>query len=281
MKTVSLNPGQSPELSFSIKTDHLTAFSKISETFDFVEVIGDNWLSPGPHHQKLEKIRESCDVLMHFVGMNIGSSSKLDKNYLNKIKGLISKYEPLHVSDHLAVQQIEGIYSHDLLPLPFNESTLRDVISKVNMTKDFLNLDVPLLLENLSYYVTYERSTMTEAEFLTALTGAADTYILLDLNNLFVNEHNLGQASSDFLDSIPLDRVKEIHIAGPEKCEDLFVDTHATLPTKKVISDLSQVIKRTGPMPVIYEKDGGEVAFENIMDDLDYIYSEISCLNRD
>lgn len=216
------------------------------------EIIADNWLSSGAHHKKLEKIRNNYPIYFHCVGMNLAGEDKLNNKYLRSIKELRERYNPLHISDHLAVQEIEGIYLHDLLPFPFNKRSLERVISRVNYVQEFLG--EKLLIENLSYYVEYKNSTMNEAEFLNQLSEATGCRILLDINNIWVNELNLKHKAIDFLKEINLDSVKELHIASPELIDDVYVDTHGGVVSDEVL-DLTKTIYSKITCPITYERD--------------------------
>lgn len=253
---------KSPSNNLGKHTTQAVGFNLRPEWLDFVireqpalgclEIIVDNWLSPGPHHQKLEKVRQDYDLLFHCVGMNLGGEDPLDQKYFDELKSLIKCYEPLHISDHLCFQHHDGHYFHDLLPIPLNEESL--IRCQERVEKVFSLLDKPLCIENLSYYVQYDNSTMGEGEFLSHLCKNTGAKVLLDLNNIWVNEQNLGLCYESFMSHLGDELIGEIHLAGPEKVDELYVDTHCGLVRDEVKHRYKQLVQKLS-VPVIYERD--------------------------
>ena len=229
-----------------------------------LEIIVDNWLSPGPHHSKLEKVREDYPILFHCVGMNIGGEDPLDLEYLAKIRELKNRYEPVHLSDHLCFQRHRSHHFHDLLPIPFHQKSMNNCRERIESIQDFFATGI--LLENLSYYVEYENSELTEMSFITELCQQTESRMLLDLNNLWVNQENLGHSLPDALKDVDLSLVGEIHLAGPDRQGDFYVDTHGSEVVDEVRDMFLDVIQRVGrSIPVIYERDNELPEFEEMI----------------
>lgn len=218
-----------------------------------LEIIADNWLSLGPHHKKLEKLRESYDLSFHCVGMNLGGADDIDYNYLSKIRELKDRYTPLHISDHLCFQSHAGNHHHDLLPFPFNEGNLDNVVSRVDKVQEYFGEQI--LIENLSYYVEYKESNMSEAEFIAKLCKKTDCNLLLDLNNIWVNSKNINVDVKEHLSLMDWSRVKEIHVAGAELFGNIYVDTHGSAIHKEVMDIVKDNRSLIQSIPVIYERD--------------------------
>ncbi len=237
---------------FNLRPEWLDFIINEQPPVPYLEIIVDNWFSPGPHHKKLAQVRRDYELLFHCVGMNLGGDDPLDWEYLGRVQELASRFQPLHISDHLCFQHYKGQYFHDLLPIPLHEDSLHHCKNRVEQVIE--QLERPLLIENLSYYVQYENSTMMEADFIAHLCQATGTKILLDLNNIWVNEQNLGISFDDFITSIPRQVIGEIHLAGPEMQDSMYVDTHGTDVVEDVKTRFSTIVKEVN-VPVIYERD--------------------------
>jgi uncharacterized protein (UPF0276 family) len=249
----------------NLRLDYIDEFLEVKPSVPFVEVILDNYHSEGPHHKKLEKVRESYPVSFHCVGMNLGGTESINDFYLRRTKDLIDKFQPFQVSDHLCLQKFDKICFHDLLPFPLNEEGLSNVIERVNYIQDYL--DSNLLIENLSYYCEYESSSLKEYEFLNEVTATTGASILLDLNNVWVNELNLSLSTSDYLENIDWSRVKEAHVAAPEKLNHLYVDTHGDIVQAPVIELMRVYKEKLQEIPVVYERDSNLPNFKEIIDE--------------
>ncbi len=218
------------------------------------EVLSDNYFcSGGQPLDYLEKVRQNYPVTFHGVGMSLGSTDPLNLDYLTRLKNLAARIEPATISDHLAWISIGGHYLHDLLPLPYTEEALTNLTERITQTQEFLGQRI--LIENPSTYLLFTHSTMTEWEFINALTKKADCYILLDVNNLYVGAVNHGYDSLEYLDALEPSRVKEIHLAGYEEKEDYLFDTHGYPVHGPVWQLYKKALKRFGPVPTLIEWD--------------------------
>lgn len=236
-----------------LRVPHYEDVLATKQPLDFVEVISENFMVDGgrPLHM-LEQVRASYPLALHGVSMNIGAVDGLDMDYLKQLRRLADRFDPLWVSDHVCWTAVDGIQAHDLLPLPYSDEALDVVSRNVRVAQDVLGR--PLVLENPSTYLEFPGS-MTEAEFLAALCARTGCYLLLDVNNIVVSATNHGRSVDEWLDHIPLDRVRQIHLAGHSQGRDLLVDTHdAPVPTS--VWDLYQrFISRLGPVATMIERD--------------------------
>ncbi len=218
------------------------------------EVVTDNYLSPGGLALKeLEEIRDHYPITMHSVGVSLGSTDELDLGYLSKLKILKERFNPGWVSEHLCWSSVHGVHLHDLLPLPYTEESVWHVAERIRRVQDFLNERI--LIENVSSYLSFSESTMSEAEFVRAVVTSADCYLLLDLNNVYVNQRNHGTDGRAFVRSLPLDRVKEIHLGGHEDRGDYTLDSHADAVSDEVWSLYQDFVGIAGQVPTLIEWD--------------------------
>jgi uncharacterized protein (UPF0276 family) len=172
-----------------LRTDHYEQVLNDRPALDWLEIISENYMVDGgkPLHY-LDSIREHYPMVMHGVSMSIGSTAPLDFDYLEKLKQLAKRIEPEWVSDHLCWTGIDGRNLHDLMPLPYTEEAITHVADRVGQVQDYLGRQI--LLENVSSYVTYNSSEISEWEFLSAIAAQADCLILLDVNNIYVSSQN-------------------------------------------------------------------------------------------
>ena len=212
-------------LGIGLRTIHFDHILKQQPAVDWFEVISENFMdSQGRPRYVLDQIAERYPIVMHGVSLSIGSTEPLDWEYLRKLKQLALAVKARWVSDHICWTGIAGINTHDLLPLPYNEGSLRHVIDRVRIVQDFL--ERPLVLENPSSYITFAASTLSEAEFIARLAVEADCGLLLDVNNVYVSARNHGFDAVDYLQRIPRERVVQMHLAGHTNCGTHLIDTH-------------------------------------------------------
>jgi len=196
-----------------LRTKHFASYLAAPPPVDWLEAISENFMSPGGRPiAVLEKMRRDVPVVLHGVSLSIGSVDPLSECYLDDLAALVRRIEPAWVSDHLCWGTHGGRYVHDLLPLPYTEEALDHVARRVEHVQERLGRQI--LLENVSSYVAFKDSTMTEWEFLSELARRADCGILLDVNNVYVSARNHGFDPYDYLAGIPVDRVAQFHIAG-------------------------------------------------------------------
>jgi uncharacterized protein len=247
------------ETGAGFKPEHFAAISTAPQPVSFFEIHAENYMGAGgaPHAQ-LNFIRENYALSLHGVGLNIGSSERLDRAHLARLKDLCERYQPECFSEHLAWSSYGGIYFSDLLPLPYNDASLRSVIEHVDEVQS--TLQRRLLLENPATYVRFAESTIPEIEFLVAIARATGCGLLLDVNNVFVSARNHATSPNAYLDAFPLELVEEIHLAGHFATEDgqgsaLCIDAHQAPVIEDVLTLFESVIVRTGPLPTLVEWD--------------------------
>lgn len=252
-----------------MRTPHYPAYLAGEVPVDFVEVISENFMGEGgrPLHT-IDRIREIYPVAMHGVSMSVGSADGLNLEYLTKLKKLAQRVQPLWVSDHLCWTGIDGFNSHDLLPLPYTEEALEIAARNINHAQDFLERSI--LIENPSSYLTFADDTMTEWEFLSELTARTGCYLLLDINNIYVSGTNHGFDPKTYLDAVPADRVRQIHLAGHSAGRDgLLIDTHDRPVPDPVWSLYADVIDRFGEVAVMIERDDDIPPLEDLLAELE------------
>jgi uncharacterized protein len=173
--------------------------------------------------------RTQYPISLHGVGLSLGSDQDPSMEHLQRLKNLILHMDPFLISEHLSWSTLRGTYIPDLLPIPYNAESLGIFSKNIEKTQDFLGR--LLLIENPSSYLEYTGSDWTESEFLVELCRRTGAKILLDINNLFVSASNHGWDPKQYINSIPIDLVKELHIAG-HSCKSLSenkiirIDTH-------------------------------------------------------
>ncbi|HVX93445.1 MAG TPA: DUF692 domain-containing protein [Polyangia bacterium] len=221
---------------------------------DWFEVVSDNFMVPGGNPRRvLRAVRERWPVVLHGVSLSLGGTDPLDARYLDELAALAAEVEPAIVSDHLCWGGHGGRYAHDLLPLPFTEEALAHVAERVLRVQDRLKRRI--LVENVSSYVAFAHSTMTEPEFLTALAERADCGLLLDVNNVFVSAHNHGFDARAFIDALPAGRVGQFHLAGHSRLGELLLDTHDHPVRDEVWALYRHAVARFGAVPTLIEWD--------------------------
>lgn len=209
---------------------------------DYFEIITENFYdTQGRPLEILKKLRESFPISFHGVSLSLASDAEIDIDYLNKVKVLESLIDPFLVSDHLCWTGNAKSNLHNLLPFPYTKNEVSVISEKIDQVQNFLKR--PLLLENLSAYIQFSESEMSEAEFLSELQKRTGCFILLDLNNLFVNSHNFKINIEDYLSKIPAHAVKEIHLSGFTNMGDYYFDTHST-PVRDDVWDIFQKYKK-------------------------------------
>lgn len=231
---------------------------------DWFEIISENYMVPGGRPLViLDRIRASYPIVMHGVSMSLASVDQLDFDYLTALKALATRIEPAWISDHLAWTGVDGANLHDLLPIPFTSETLRHVAERIMRVQDFLGRRI--LVENASSYVSVEGSEMSEHEFLTELAESADCLLLLDVNNVFVSSFNHGFDPVRYIDTLPADRVQQIHLAGHSDYVTHKVDTHDHPVCGDVWELYAHARNRFGDVSSMIERDDQFPPFDELM----------------
>ena len=212
-------------LGLGLRTVHFQHILENHPAVDWFEVISENFMdSRGRPRYVVEQIAERYPVVMHGVSLSIGSSDPLDFEYLRKLKALANELKPRWISDHVCWTGVASQNTHDLLPLPLTESSLRHVIDRIRTVQDFL--ERPFVFENPSSYVEFAGATMREWEFIARMAEEADCGLLLDVNNVYVSSVNHDFDAEEFVRGVPHNRIVQCHIAGHTDCRTHLVDTH-------------------------------------------------------
>jgi uncharacterized protein len=237
-----------------LRTPHYEAVLNEPHAIDWLEIITENYLVPGgkPLHY-LERIRRRFPLVMHGVSLSIGSTDPIDLDYLAQVRALAKRIEPHWISDHLCWTGIEGRNLHDLLPLPYTEEALASVVERVGQVQDVLGRQI--LLENVSSYLTYRASDMSEWEFLREVAERADCAILLDINNIYVSSVNHGFDPPTYLQAMPRERVRQFHLAGHSDLGGHLIDTHDHPIVEPVWDLYCAAVAQFGAVPTMIERD--------------------------
>lgn len=230
----------------------------------WLEILTDNYLTPGSVQQDyLLEIAGHYPLTLHGVGMSLGSTDPLDDEYFRRVKALLALVNPAWVSDHLCWTSAHGFVSHDLIPLPYTDETVRHVAARIREAQD--RLERGLVIENVSSYLQYQQSIMPEWEFLRAVAEEADCGILLDVNNIYVSAHNHAFDPLDYLYAIPAARVRQIHLAGYEDRGTHLLDTHGH-PVSDPVWDLyAAAIRHLGATPTLIEWDNDVPTLDSLL----------------
>jgi len=255
-----------------LRWDFIDELLEQRPALDFVEVSPENYLGRGGHYDEaLDRAIELYPVVTHGLTMSVGGTDPLREDYLAGLKGFIERVRSPWHSDHLCFSTHGGVVLHDLLPIPFKQEEVARVADRIKRAQDAIG--TPMAIENVSFYLHPGKREMTEAEFLSQVCEAADCGLLLDVNNAFVNATNFGFDVDDWMRNAPLDRVVQMHVAGhdwfsegtwasgpapataAEREGRLIIDTHGSDCCDDVLALLERTLRRTGPVPVLLERD--------------------------
>jgi uncharacterized protein (UPF0276 family) len=234
----------------------------------WLEALTDNYLVPGgkPLHF-LQRLRAEYPIVLHGVSLSIGSTDPLDLDYIEQVRQLADRTEATWVSDHLCWTGVAGINMHDLMPLPFTEECLRHLVSRIQYVQDRLRRR--LVLENVSSYVSFSQSEISEWEFLRELAERADCELLLDVNNVYVSSINHQFDALDYLRGVPRSRVRQFHLAGHRNLGTHLIDTHDEPVCEEVWGLYAQALQLFGPAPTMIERDANIPELPELLAELD------------
>lgn len=261
-----MNRFRLPELGIGVglRTVHFGHVLSQQPAVDWFEIISENFMDTGGRPlQVLDRVAERYPIAMHGVSLSIGSTDPLNFDYLAKLKSLARRTGARWVSDHVCWTGVLGRNTHDLLPLPYNDDSLRHLVSRIRTVQDFL--EGPLVLENPSSYLEFASSTMSEWEFLTRMSQEADCGLLLDVNNVYVSAFNHGFDPVAYLDAIPAERVVQYHLAGHTHKGTHIIDTHSDHAVDAVWDLFRRSLARTGNRATLYEWDEDIPAFDTLL----------------
>jgi len=265
---LSLSPRPYLGYGLGLRTVHYNEVLQDKPAVDWFEVLTENYMVEGgkPLHY-LERVRELYPLVMHGVSLSVGSTDKLDLDYLRALKALARRIEPGWISDHLCWTGVQGLNLHDLMPLPYTEEALEHVAGRVRQVQDFLGRQI--LLENVSSYVNYTHSRMSEWEFLAEIAQRSDCYILLDINNIYVSSQNHDFAAEQYLQGTPADRVVQFHLAGHSHNGKLIIDTHDHPVPDPVWQLYERAVQRFGRVSTMIERDDNIPPLATLLQELE------------
>ena len=237
-----------------LRTVHYEDILATRPHVDWFEALSENYMVPGgkPLYY-LDRIRADYPIVLHGVSMSIGSSDPLDFEYLKELKALADRVEPVWMSDHLCWTGIATRNMHDLLPLPYTREAVNHVAGRISQVQEYLGRQI--LIENVSSYVNFEQSEMTEWEFLREIAERADCLLLFDVNNVYVSGFNHGFDPREYIDALPSQRIQQIHLAGHTNCGTHIIDTHDAAIIDEVWKLYSYTIEAFGPVSTMIERD--------------------------
>jgi len=258
-----------PDLGFGLglRAPHYDDILREKPELSWFEIISENFLHAHAGYKDfLSELRRDYAFVMHGVSLSIGSTDPLNKEYLTRLKALADFLQPAWVSDHLCFTGVLGKNTHDLLPVPYTEEALKHIAARVRQVQEVL--ERPLVLENPSSYVSFAGSTLSEPEFLAALAQEADCALLLDVNNVYVSAFNHGIDAKSYIDTIPADRIVQIHLAGHKDCGEYKIDTHDREVPDAVWELYRYTIAAKGQVSTMVEWDENIPSFETLYAEL-------------
>jgi uncharacterized protein len=262
-----------PNLGFGLglRPDHYEVILAERPAVGFFEALTENYLIPGgkPLHY-LDRIRAQYPLVLHGVSLSIGATTPVNHEYLKALKALIARVEPAWVSDHLCWTGVAGVNLHDLMPMPYTAEALAHLVPRIREVQEVLERRI--LLENVSSYVGYTASDMTEWGFLSRLCTEADCLLLLDINNVYVNSVNHQFDPDEFIRGVPPERVAQIHLAGHQvQPEGFIIDTHDASIADPVWALYRRACMRLGKVSTMIERDANIPPLADLLAELDVV----------
>jgi len=256
-----------------LRLPHLAEVVATLPAVGWLEVHPENFLANPHATELLVELSRRYPISVHTVGISIGSVEGIDRTHLRRLRELIDALDPVLVSGHLAWSTNQGAYLNDLLPLPYDEESMRTVVAHLDEVQN--GLGRAYVIENPSTYVRFRTSTMTELEFLNELVHRTACQLLCDVSNVYLSGHNMGYDPYGFIDGLPAEAVTEFHLGGftPEEDEattggTLLVDTHASSVAAPVWDLYAHAVRRFGAKPTILEWDNDIPALATLIDEV-------------
>lgn len=264
-----MNDCRLPYLGFGLglRKEHYQTILDECPAVDWFEILTENYLVPGgkPLYY-LDQIAERYPIVMHGVSMSLGSVEPLDYAYLAQVKALAKRVGAVWISDHLCWTSHGGHHLHDLLPMPYTDEAITHIVTKIKQAQAYL--EQPLLIENVSSYIEYKQSAMSEAAFYSHVVEQADALMLVDINNIYVSSFNHGFDPLAYLEQLPKQRVQQLHLAGHLNLNDHCIDTHDSPVVAKVWSLYQEACKRFGAVSTMIERDGNIPPLQSLLAEL-------------
>lgn len=247
-----------------LRSPHVNEILADLPSIPWFELLTDNHLVEGGLIPlQLEKICQHYPVTFHSVGLSLGSVDPLDLNYLGKIKKIMQQHQVKWLSEHCCFTSVNGMHSHDLLPIPYSEESLQYMVQRISQAQEYLGERI--LIENVSSYMKFAESTISEAEFMREVAEQSDCWLLIDVNNMYVNHVNQGIDTGDYIKQLPFERIKEIHLAGFDDRGDYVLDAHNNPVAEPVWQLYAQLIQHVPEVPTLIEWDNDIPSLQRLM----------------
>lgn len=262
---------QAPFLGFGLglRTQHFEDVLTTRPNVDWFEILSENFMvAGGKPRYYLDAIKEQYPLVMHGVSLSIGGTDPLDWDYLKQLKVLVNHVNPPWFSDHICWTSHRHINSHDLLPLPYTEEAIKHIVARIKIVQDFIGK--PMLLENVSSYLNFKQSEMTEWDFLNTVAKESNSYILFDVNNVYVSARNHGFDPLEYIKGIDSDRVWQMHLAGHSDFGSHVIDTHDHDVCESVWELYAQSLHYLGLTSSMIERDDNIPALAALVNELDH-----------
>ncbi len=261
-----------------LRRELYTSILKHKKDIDWLEIAPENYINRGGEiFDKLINAKKYFPVIPHGLNLSIGGTDPFDPDLINGIKELFKIINPPWFSDHLCFNYVEKTYIHDLIPLPYNKSTVNHLVGRIKKAEDIFQ--VPFLIENPSYYMVIDNE-MNEADFISQIVEKADCGLLLDINNVYVNSKNHKYDPIDFLDNIPIERTIQVHIAGHLNRGKIIIDTHGEAIIRDVYNLFGELLKRCTPKAILLERDFNFPAFSELVGEIKKIKNIMKSLKK-
>ncbi len=260
-----------PYLGFGLglRTQHYADVLEQKPPVDWFEIISENYMIPGGQPLAiLDRVRADYPIVMHGVSLSVGGTDRLDPDYLRDLKALADRVQPQWISDHLCWTGVDGLNLHDLLPLPYTEEAVAHVAGRIRQVQDYLGRRIAI--ENVSSYVTYAHSMMSEWEFVSAVAEAADCWLLFDVNNIYVSGFNHDFDAQTFIEGVPRDRVVQFHLAGHSNNGTHIIDTHDAPVIDDVWALYEAACHHFGRVSTMIERDDNIPPLADLLAELDH-----------
>lgn len=245
-----------------LRSSHYSYILENLPRIDWFEAISENYFDLDSNNKELKstlplqnliKVRSHYPISLHGVSLSIGSVDPVNMVYLHKLKSLIEIVDPLWISDHICWTGVGEENLHDLLPLPYTNETISQLTNKILQVQDFLKR--PMVFENVSAYLSYKHSEMSEWDFIQEIVKKTDCEILLDVNNIFVSSKNQNFDPLEFIKTIPKNHIREIHLAGHSSNGKMLIDTHDGPVSDDVLTLYKKTLNIVGEIPTLIEWD--------------------------
>jgi uncharacterized protein (UPF0276 family) len=264
-----------PAVGIGLRSEAREATLEHLSELNALEVTVDHFIFGSPHLRcAIQVLSQQIPLIAHGVGLSIGTALPPDRRYLDAVTQVIELIGSPWYSEHLAFTKVPGRDLAQLLPLPRTRVVAEIVAANVNAVRK--HVGVPIALENITYYFEYPESELSELEFIELTCRESGAYLLLDVENLYINACNHGYDPFGFIDALPEGLVKGIHVAGGIAHGELMIDSHDRPVPNAVLQLLRHVLQRQVPDTIILERDQRLDVFDEVLADVRRLKSIVS-----